>query len=117
MLEFDRYVPETWLDQGIAIAVEVTDAMTAVVAPLQKAKARLIPAASAAVVAVGVALSNLPFITASGVGDPVQVTEPAPSQYGADDVPPAHWGKLVALLRNTKALPADDTSGDPAPLG
>jgi hypothetical protein len=118
MVEFDPYVPETWLEKGVTVVVAPT--MEFVSKPMKAARSMLRWTATAAIMGVGMALTDVPFAaTDFGVASVVQVTEPAGLQYDgdADDVPAGHWNKLVSLLRSTPELPADDTSGDPLPLG
>ena len=121
-VQFDRYVPETWLDHGLFTPVpsEDRDAAVGRVSPRPKKSAalRIRTVLSASVVAVGMALTSLPFVSSSSVvAEAVEVTEAADSAYdSANDVPLGRWGELVALLRSTPELPADDTSGDPKPL-
>ncbi|SRR6266699_4233240 len=122
-IQFDRYVPESWLDQGLSIAVplEDDDAASGGASPRPKKgpTLRMRTALSASVIAIGMALTSLPFVAPSfGVIETVEVTEPTGGEYysAADEVKPGRWGELVALLRSTPELAADDTSGDPKPL-
>lgn len=118
MIEFDRYVPATWLDEGLAVpAPERSDEEAATRAPIRGFR-MLRSTLTASVVAVGMALTDVPFVALGiGVAAEIQVTEPLSQPSAESDVPPGYWPKLVTLLRNAPQLPADDTSKDPDPLG
>jgi hypothetical protein len=119
IVQFDPYVIETWLDHGVAIAVPEAIQEEQPPKPGRFARAFSVRSVvSASVVVVGMALTNLAFDSSGfGVSDVVRVTESAQYEAADDDVPSGRWMKLVALLRDSAQLPADDTRGDPDPLG
>lgn len=119
--QFDPYVIETWVDCGLSVAIPERTAT----GDQESRASRFLKAFSvksvlkASVVATGMVLTSLSFVTSSSaVADALKVTE-ALEYYEptADEVPPGRWPKLVAMLRANAELPADDTNGDPAPLG
>ncbi len=120
----DPYIIDTWLDRGVSVPV-TTDGHTSSKdedrpAPPWYAKAfKVRSVVNASVFAVGIALTNVTFVsTGFGVADVIKVTESV-AQYepAFDEVPSGRWSALVALLRESTELPADDSRGDPDPLG
>jgi hypothetical protein len=113
MIVFDRYLPETWVEQGLTLSIH-HDPSEAESATVPTGKLRRF--AKASVFAIGMALTSLPFSADVVIGGNIKALSASAFTAVPGDVTPGYWGKMAEVLRIVPTLPADDMSNDPLPL-
>ena len=113
---FDPYRIDTWLDvNGLTVSVPVTTFKR----PDATKPGKMGNIIKAAVFAVGLTITSLPFV-ADGVAIGGQIRLESTAEhagfYARDDVAQGHWTKLLTLVRTSPQLPADNMTDDPPPI-